>query len=147
MQTDYQYFMARIKKTDSCWLWIGDISAKGYGRFSRNKNRSKAHRWSYEHFIGPIPEGLTIDHLCMVKCCVNPEHLEAVTAEENTRRYLATRSDLYDWSNGKCRKGHELAIVGYRERPKKGRECMGCRKEQGRKYYLKKISCDTPSVA
>ena len=138
MQTDYQYFASRINKTDTCWLWTSNLSQKGYGRFMRKNNRMKAHRWAYEHFIGPIPEGLTIDHLCKVKSCVNPKHLEAVTNEENIMRYHKGRQDLYDWENGSCKNGHSLSIVGFRERPKKGRECMGCRKEQSKRSYMKK---------
>lgn len=139
MKTNYQYFIERVQKTDTCWIWVGTFTAKGYGRFSRSKNnRHKAHRWSYEHFVGPIPEGLTIDHLCKVKACVNPAHLEAVTSKENINRYHKGRTDLYDWDNGKCKKGHNLAIVGYRERLKKGRECMGCRRESSIRAYKKK---------
>ncbi len=139
MKTNYQYFIEHVNKTDTCWIWTGTLTAKGYGRISRSKhNRHRAHRWAYEYFKGPIPEGLTIDHLCSVKACVNPEHLEAVTNEENIARYHRGRSDAYDWQNGRCKRGHELAVVGYRERPKKGRECMGCRREGGKRAYQKK---------
>jgi hypothetical protein len=142
MKTNYQYFIERVQKTDTCWIWVGTLTVKGYGRFARSKNnRHKAHRWSYEHFVGPIAEGLTIDHLCRVRACVNPAHLEAVTIQENLSR--APRG-TYNWQDGKCKRGHDLAIVGYRERPKKGRECMGCRKEQSKRSYMKK--CATVSV-
>lgn len=141
METNYQYFINRVQKTDTCWIWVGTLTAKGYGRFTRGrKMRERAHRWAYEYFVGPIPEGLTIDHLCKVKACVNPQHLEAVTSEENIARYHNGRADLYDWQNGKCKKGHDLAVVGYRERPKKGRECMGCRREASKRAYTKKCA-------
>lgn len=141
MKTDYQYFMERVQKTDTCWIWTAGLTAKGYGRFHRSRsNRHRAHRWAYENFVGPIPEGLTLDHICKVKSCVNPAHLEPVTNEENIKRYHLGRQDLYDWDKGVCKRGHDLAIVGYRERPKKGRECMGCRKEQGKRSYIKKCA-------
>lgn len=69
-----------------CWLWTGVIQKGGYGRFSLNRKYVGAHRWSYEHHVGPIPKGLTIDHLCFVPACVNPAHLEPVTQGENNRR-------------------------------------------------------------
>ena len=74
-----------------CWLWTGKPAKNGYGVISVNNTDRYAHRLSYELHIGPIPDGLTIDHLCMVRLCVNPEHLEPVTRSENTRRELIIR--------------------------------------------------------
>lgn len=79
-------FWGRVEKTDTCWLWTGAIQKPGYGRYSFEGRLWLAHRWAYETFVGPIPEGLTIDHLCGVKNCVRPDHLEAVTSRENTLR-------------------------------------------------------------
>lgn len=69
-----------------CWEWDGTLSVEGYGVFRENYRQIKAHRWTYEQFVGPIPDGLTIDHLCRNRRCVNPAHLEPVTAGENARR-------------------------------------------------------------
>ncbi len=79
-------FWAKVEKTDTCWLWTGSLNSAGYGGFSTGPTRDLAHRWAYAHEVGPIPEGLDLDHLCRVKRCVNPAHLEAVTRAENLRR-------------------------------------------------------------
>ena len=73
------------RQPGGCWLWTGATTDKGYGVFWDGK-LGRAHRWAYTHWRGPIPEGLTLDHLCQVKACVNPDHLEPVTALENYRR-------------------------------------------------------------
>lgn len=69
-----------------CWIWVGKVNQFGYGRFNVDHLEVQAHRWSYEHHVGPIPNGLEVDHLCFVRNCVNPKHLEAVTGLENQRR-------------------------------------------------------------
>lgn len=71
------------KITDGCWYWSGAKHHKGYG----NLRGRMAHRISYEQFIGPIPKGLQLDHLCEAKNCVNPFHLEPVTNQENKLRW------------------------------------------------------------
>jgi hypothetical protein len=82
-----------IPVTESgCWLWVGALTSQGYGQMRGMNHRvTRAHRVAYELFKGPIPEGLYIDHLCRVRCCVNPDHLEAVTQFVN----MARKSDHY----------------------------------------------------
>lgn len=88
MTTILDRFWAKVeKRDDGCWFWTGSKLPAGYGHFAKGL----AHRWSYEQFVGPIPEGLTIDHLCVNPSCVNPEHMEPVTASENSRRAVARR--------------------------------------------------------
>ena len=69
-----------------CWLWIGFLNPSGYGILNLRGRPTRAHRLSYEVHRGPIPPGLQLDHLCRVRCCVNPDHLEPVTNAENARR-------------------------------------------------------------
>lgn len=81
-------FWAKVRKTESCWIWTGALQAKGsYGQFCDKNKHLRAHRVAYELCVGPIPEGLTLDHLCFNKVCVNPAHLEPVTSVENRRRW------------------------------------------------------------
>lgn len=84
-------FDARYEVDDSgCWLWTGHIMNAGYGMLGHRGRRVLAHRISHELHIGPIPEGMVIDHKCRTRRCVNPDHLHAVTRKQNSE-HLAPR--------------------------------------------------------
>lgn len=86
-----------------CWLWTGSVDGPGYGKISADGVLIGAHRVAYQLFVGPIPAGLHLDHLCRVRACVNPAHLEPVTHRENTRRggpYNARAQQTH------CKRGH-----------------------------------------
>lgn len=69
-----------------CWLWLGQISTEGYGRFcASHQDRVYAHHYSYRTFVGPLVKGLEVCHECDVKSCVNPEHLILGTRQKNAR--------------------------------------------------------------
>lgn len=69
-----------------CWVWVARTNRNGYGRMYHEGSEKMAHRLCYEAFVGPIPEGYILDHLCRTRCCINPAHLEPVTHSENTLR-------------------------------------------------------------
>lgn len=107
----------------------------GYGRFWLEGKNVLAHRWSYEHHVAEIPEGLVIDHLCRNHGCVNPDHLEPVTISENTIRGIGPQAAS---ERGKaithCPQGHEYTkentYTGGR-----GRTCWTCKRAKAREYY------------
>ena len=84
-----QAFMAKVAVTpEGCWQWTGGRGGyqKSYGTFFGGFGTVRAHRWAYERWVGSVPDGMQLDHLCRVRLCVNPAHLEPVTASENKRR-------------------------------------------------------------
>ncbi len=108
-----------------CWLWTGNTAPGGYGMFSPANSRNyQAHRFSYEQFKGPIPKGLEIDHKCRVRCCVNPDHLEAVTRRINLMR--STNFVAVNGAKTHCKRGHELNAHNVRITKIGGRSCRIC---------------------
>lgn len=90
--TEAERFWQRVDRSGDCWLWTGSPDANGYGRFVRDGGAIEyVHRVAYQLLVGPIPDGLTVDHLCFTRMCVRPEHLESVTNEENARRGALNR--------------------------------------------------------
>lgn len=119
-------FWPKVHKTETCWNWIACIGGAGYGQFYSGERLVGAHRWSYEHFVGPIPFGLTIDHLCRNRPCVNPQHLEPVTKRENNLRGVG--SPAKNAAKIHCKRGHEFVQkVGYRL-------CLTCSNRRSREY-------------
>lgn len=118
----------RLLEIDSsgCWLWTGYRDEEGYGHYGPGR----VHRIAWERSRGPIPAGLTIDHLCRVRHCANPDHLEPVTIAVNVSRgERATRTS--------CRSGHpyssENTYIGRRGRWS-FRKCRRCNAEAAKRY-------------
>lgn len=111
-----------------CWLWIASKFDNGYGQFGFDGKNRKAHRVSYELYKSKIPTGLTLDHLCRVRECVNPDHLEPVTNRENTLRGNTITRDNLNKTN--CPNGHQLIApnLGQWELAHGKRSCLECKK-------------------
>lgn len=129
-------FWAKVDKSggpDACWLWMagrmrpprnGKSKGGDYGKFDSRP----AHRFAYEQMVGPVPDGLELDHLCCVPPCVNPAHLEPVTHAENMRRWYSKRTG--------CPQGHEWTEENtwlWRNQ----RHCRTCARIRSRAYKLR----------
>lgn len=116
-----------------CWLWSGCLDDSGYGRWSQGgETNTVVHRWSYEHHVGPIPDGLEADHLCRVRSCVNPSHLEPVTKYENM-----VRGESFAARHARkthCPKGHPYSGENLKVNAAGSRVCRECRNEINRRY-------------
>ena len=127
-------FWAKVRLgDDGCWEGTGARSAGGYGYFWWQGSHLRSHRLAYSLLIGPIPSGLTIDHLCRVRACVRPSHLEAVTMRENILRGFGATA--INASKTHCNKGHPLSGANLYLRPDGGRRCLACKLAFDRAAY------------
>lgn len=135
-------FWARIDRRSAgeCWEWIGPVTANGYGRFSPRVDgvlrRVMAHRVAYEDLVGPIPDGLVIDHLCRNRRCVNPLHLEPVPQFVNVMR--GTGVGVINAAKQECVDGHEFTAENTYMTPRGGRACRACQRRRTRECRERK---------
>lgn len=109
-----------------CWLWLGHVNSQGYGQHKKRR----AHRESYEIHVGNVPDGLVLDHLCRVRSCVNPAHLEPVTNKENILRGESPWA--LNARKTHCPRGHLLSEDNLRRcfgKNAGNRECKACSRE------------------
>lgn len=124
-------FWRRVNKTATCWLWTGSISVYGYGQVGRKGRMLRCHRVSYEEHVGPIAEGMVLDHLCRVRHCVNPAHLEQVTARVNILR--GEGRTAVNVRKTECLRGHPLSGGNVGTKRKNGsRFCRTCHRDYQR---------------
>jgi hypothetical protein len=134
-QTREERFWRQVAKTpDGCWEWTGCQQGTGYGRFNAGNNKMVyAHRYAYELLVSPIPEGFEIDHLCRVRHCINPAHLEAVPPIINNHRSLGNASKTH------CPQGHEYTPENTYIPPRghRKRACRACRRAAKLRWELR----------
>lgn len=121
-----------IGATTECWVWIGSTDS-GYGQLQRKGKRLQAHRFAYELLVGPIPEGLTLDHLCRTRNCVNPIHVEPLSRGDNTRRAAPYRVA----NKIMCKFGHPLSGENLKIEVHNGqsrRRCLSCAREASARW-------------
>jgi len=115
--------LAKVSVGDACWEWTGCRERSGYGSFYMGQRRAYAHRAAYQLLVGPIPDGLQVDHLCRNRACVRPDHLEPVTQRENILRGASPAAHRAQQTH--CLRGHryEPSTTQW----KRGRrECLIC---------------------
>lgn len=133
---------------NGCWLWTSGIADNGYGKFRVGDCTMGAHKWSYEDRHGEVPEGMHLDHLCRVRHCVNPDHLEVVTPKVNTYRGISFSA--VNAAKTHCIHGHEFTpenthVYVYKGKPH--RSCRRCRVDAAkrrRNTKAKRTTCQLP---
>ncbi len=136
---DEARFLAKIVHQGECWKWTGARSSNGYGNFAfedvDKRKTVSVHRYSYELFVGAVPEGLQLDHLCRNRLCVRPDHLEPVTGRENTLR--GNTLPAANLKKTHCPEEHPYDTANtYRVRGE--RQCRQCYAATQRRYRLRK---------
>jgi len=129
--------MEKVEFADNgCWVFTGGLAANGYGMISAGsrtgrRRTPRTHRVTYEHFVGPVPDGLDLDHLCRNRACCNPAHLEPVDRKTNVARGVKKTLQT------ECKNGHPLSGDNLIATPKQ-RKCRTCRRAANRRYERKK---------
>jgi hypothetical protein len=117
-------FSRKYVVTDGgCWVWTASLNRSGYALFYDGQKMVIAHRWAYQQMVAPIPADLETDHLCRVRECVNPAHLEPVTKAENVRRGYASRPP-----KARCKHGHDFTPENTYIKPNGFRACRTCKR-------------------
>lgn len=136
--TIHQRFLSKVVLSQGCWLWGGYLEENGYGRLTVDGKPAWAHRVAYELFVGPVPEGMELDHLCRNRRCVNPRHLEPVSHQENMCR-SPVGAAAFHRSKTHCPQGHPYSgdnLIIYRGM----RYCRECQRRHKREYKARKRS-------
>lgn len=130
-------FWRLVDKGDGCWLWLGHVGPAGYGTFRFDGDTDLSHRIAYRLLVGEIPGGHHLDHLCRIRRCVNPRHLEPVLPAENNRR--SESPSALNARKTHCVHGHEFSLDNT-ARVRGMRVCRTCRAERLQRYRAERRS-------
>ena len=128
-------FWAKVDFGGDCWEWMGAASSNGYGNFYLGGGRGepryiRAHRMAWRLLVGPLPNDVHLDHRCLNLRCVNPDHVEPVSASTNLwRRWLSKRTH--------CPQGHPMTSANTYVTARGGRQCKACRAESERRRRVR----------
>lgn len=128
-------FFAKVRLAGDCWEWTASLDQSGYGLFQGGGQRMiRSHIWSYNFFVGRVPTGLQLDHLCRNRACCNPWHLDPVTPLVNTRRGHGTGRRTH------CPQGHPYDEANTYRHPSGRRVCRICKRASQARYDAKRRS-------
>lgn len=114
-----------------CWVWVGSISGRGYGEVWWKGSKAFIHVLMHKLFVGDVPTGFEVDHLCKVRCCCNPNHLEAVTHAENVKRSSAWHHVVKKHKEAThCQRGHPWTKENTYIEPNGKRRCLECKRQR-----------------
>ena len=132
MDDIWERVQRKVVKQGDCWIYTGKIDPQGYGGYVWTGEYYITHRIAYQSLVGDIADGLEIDHLCRVRACCNPSHLEAVPHQVNLMRgeTIAARNA----SATHCPRGHEYTEANTYISPRGARDCRDCRRRRRREY-------------
>ncbi len=141
-QTLEERFWGYVNKTPDCWLWTASVFTQtGYGQTWAWGHVTTAHQVAYQLTYGPVPDGLEIDHLCRVRACVRPTHLEAVTPKVNTLRSNSTSAHFARATH--CKRNHPFDMFNTQfyinTFGRTERRCRTCRTERNKERYNKEV--------
>lgn len=123
--------MSIPEPNSGCWLWLYS-DRKGYGQVVYSNRKMNAHRLSYESFIGPIPEDMQLHHVCDIKLCVNPDHLQIVDQSEHSKITWDKRTKITH-----CPHGHEYTAENTRYNSRWAKTCIQCIRKSGLASYYR----------
>lgn len=130
MEMTPERFWSNVDKdSGDCWVWMRGKTTAGYGETWDGERVLYTHRFAYELLVGPIPEGLELDHLCRNRACCNPAHLEPVTHAENMRRAPMSGIAAVNAAKTHCVRGHEFNEKNTSYRKRGNRVCLICKRE------------------
>jgi hypothetical protein len=125
-------FWEKVAPAGTCWEWTASCDKNGHGQFTPRHGKSvRAHRFAYEEMVGPIPEGLVLDHLCRNRPCVNPDHLDPVPQRVNAQR---GRTGYNTPKRSQCNQGHPFPEHA-QYRSTGTRYCKTCQNAKQRERY------------